>query len=98
MRRVEAESHASPDPARQGVPQVAQLLEARAQRGSRSRGPLDPHLHLAGNRPQTFRVAGGVALEARLTVVHVVTGVRDDGAQPQRARALQLVSETLDAA
>src|SRR5439155_17441192 len=72
--------------------------EPRPQRGSRSRRALDPHLQIAGNRLQACRVARGVALETRLAVVHVVARMRDDGAQSERPRALQLLSEAFHAA
>src|SRR5438105_7919550 len=98
MGRVEAKPNPRPDSVRQRVAQVAQLLEPRAQRRSRSRRSFDPHFHVAGNRLQTFRVARSVALETRVAVVHVVARVRDDRTQTQGLRALQLFSEALYAA
>ena len=65
--------------------QLQDALQKLGLRAIPAKGePFDPHLHVAGNRLQRFRVARGVACEARLAIVHVVARVRDHRVRPWR--------------
>src|SRR5579859_2016070 len=69
MRRIEAKSHARPDPVRQRVPQIPQLLEPRAQRRARPGRALDPDLDIPGRRGEALAVAERVAFESGDAIV-----------------------------